>query len=389
VTDRVISGTDLARLRELNSLTVVRALRDQQPATVTELANLTGLSRPAVDVIAQGLVSSGWAVVVEPGGSSTVGRPARRYRFRATAGYVLGVDVGGHKILTLLADLDGNVVHTARCSVDAEADPGERLAALDQILATCLAEAGKTAQDIWAVTIGVTGPVDASGKTTLFTPLPGWRTVDLPAHLSDRFTCPIIVENDCKLAALAERWRGAARDANDIVFLLAGMRNGAGLIIDGVLRRGFGGAAGEIGALKAVRWLAAPAHLQNCPGVPETVSPDDAAAWCFNAARAGNRDARAAVNRYVKDLAVGTAALVLALDPQVVIFGGGFSRSADLVIEPLSKELEKLCLRLPEVRASTLGADSVALGALRLALNEVDQRLLSAGLSAPVAPRRD
>jgi predicted NBD/HSP70 family sugar kinase len=389
VTDQAISGTDLARLRELNSLTVVRALRDQQPATVTELANLTGLSRPAVDVIAQGLVSSGWAVVVEPGGSSTVGRPARRYRFRATAGYVLGVDVGGHKILTLLADLDGNVVHTARCSVDAEADPGERLAALDQILATCLAEAGKTAQDIWAVTIGVTGPVDASGKTTLFTPLPGWRTVDLPAHLSDRFTCPIIVENDCKLAALAERWRGAARDANDIVFLLAGMRNGAGLIIDGVLRRGFGGAAGEIGALKAVRWLAAPAHLQNCPGVPETVSPDDAAAWCFNAARAGNRDARAAVNRYVKDLAVGTAALVLALDPQVVIFGGGFSRSADLVIEPLSKELEKLCLRLPEVRASTLGADSVALGALRLALNEVDQRLLSAGLSAPVAPRRD
>ncbi|WP_433362968.1 ROK family protein [Actinoplanes sp. CA-142083] len=389
MTEQVIAGTDLSRLRELNSLTVVRALRDQPPTTVTELANLTGLSRPAVDVIAQGLVSSGWAVVVEPGGSSTVGRPARRYRFRATAGYVLGVDVGGHKILTLLADLDGNVVHTARRSVDAEADPQERLAALDQILATCLAESGKTAEDIWAVTVGVTGPVDSSGRTTLFTPLPGWQTVDLPAHLSDRFTCPIIVENDCKLAALAERWRGTARDANDIVFVQGGMRTGAGLIIDGVLRRGFGGAAGELGALKAVKWLVAPSHLQKCRGVPETVSPDDAAAWVFNAARDGNRDARTAVNRYVKDLAVGTAALVLALDPQVVVFGGGFSRSADLVLEPLARELEKLCLRVPELRASTLGADSVALGALRLALNEVDQRLFSVGLSAPVAPRRD
>ncbi|WP_127502969.1 ROK family transcriptional regulator [Actinoplanes solisilvae] len=388
MTDQVIAGVDLSRLRELNSLTVVRALRDQPPTTVTELAALTGLSRPAVDVIAQGLVGSGWAKVVEPGASSTVGRPARRYRFNATAGHVLGVDVGGHKILALIADLDGNVVHTARRSIGADADPGERLAALDEIIATALREAGKTAHDIWAVTVGVTGPVDATGRTTLFTPLPGWQTVDLAAHLKDRFACPIVVENDCKLAALAERWLGVARDADDIVFLLAGMRMGAGLIIDGTLRRGYGGAAGEIGALKALRWLAAPGHLQNCPGVPASVSPDDAAAWVFNAARDGNRDARTALNRYVKDVALGAAALVLALDPQVVVFGGGFSRSADLVLEPLSRELAKLCLRVPEVRASTLGADSVALGALRLALIEVDQRLFSVGLSAPVAPRR-
>jgi hypothetical protein len=72
-----------------------------------------------------------------------------------------------------------------------------------------------------------------------------------------------------------------------------------------------------------------------------------------------------------------------------VVYGGGFSRSADLVLDPLRRELQKLCLRFPDLRASTLGADSVALGALRLALNEVDQRLFSVGLSAPVAPRRD
>ncbi|GAA0918936.1 ROK family transcriptional regulator [Virgisporangium aurantiacum] len=388
MTDPVNTGADLSRLRELNSLTIVRALREQPPATVTELAKVTGLSRPAVDVIAQELVTGGWATIVEPGASSTVGRPARRYRFRATAGYVLGVDVGGHKVLALLADLDGNVVHTARTAVAAEADPKKRLAALDRVLAACLRETGKSTSDVWALTVGVTGPVDATGKTSLFTPLPGWTDVDLAKHLSDRFTCPVIVENDCKLGALAERWRGAARDADDIVFLQGGMRNGAGLIIDGVLRRGYGGAAGEIGALKAVRWLEAPSHLQRCPGVPETVGPDEAAAWVFNAARDGNRDARTAVRRYVKDLAIGTAALVLTLDPQIVVYGGGFSRSADLVIDPLRQELEKLVLRVPEVRASTLGADGVGLGALRLALNEIDRLLFTAGLSAPVAPVR-
>jgi predicted NBD/HSP70 family sugar kinase len=196
------------------------------------------------------------------------------------------------------------------------------------------------------------------------------------------------VENDCKLAAVAERWRGVGQDADDIVYVLAGMRTGAGLIIDGTLRRGYGGAAGEIGALRAVRWLTAPSHLENCPGTPDTISADDKAAWVFTAAREGNPDAAAAVRRYVRDLAVGAAALVLTLDPQVVIVGGGFSRSADLILDPLHKELQRLVLRVPEVRASTLGDESVAVGALRLSLDEVDQRLLSTGLSSPVAPRR-
>jgi predicted NBD/HSP70 family sugar kinase len=388
VTELATTGADLSRLRELNSLSVVRALRRHPPSTVTELSQRTGLSRPAVDVITQGLVTDGWASVIEPGASSAVGRPARRYQFRAGTGHVIGVDVGVHKILALLADLDGNILGTVRHAVDPDAAPAERLAELDAVLAECLTGAGKTATDIWAVTGGVTGAVDAAGRTNYFTPLPGWKDVDLVGHLSTRFACPIVVENDCKLAALAERWKGAASDATDIVYILAGMRTGAGLIIDGVLRRGFGGAAGEIGALRNVRWLNAPQHLQNCPGVPSTVSPDDAAAWVFAAAREGDRPARAAVKRYVKDLAVGAAALVLTLDPQVVVLGGGFSRSADLVLESLRRELERLCLRMPEVRASTLGAESVALGALKLSLDEVDARLFGVGLSAPVAPRR-
>ncbi|MFD0474163.1 ROK family protein [Nonomuraea thailandensis] len=88
------------------------------------------------------------------------------------------------------------------------------------------------------------------------------------------------------------------------------------------------------------------------------------------------------MRRYVKDLAVGAAALVLTLDPQVVILGGGYSRSADLLIEPFERELGRLCLRVPEIRASDLGADSVALGALRVALDQVDARLFTDGMPA-------
>ncbi|MGP2439376.1 ROK family protein [Streptomyces sp. JW3] len=382
------TGTDMSRMREMNQLSIVGALRGNPPSTVTELAGRAGLSRPAVDVLVQALVADGWAEVEEPGASSVVGRPARRYRFRATAGHVLGIDIGVHKILVVLSDLEGRLVRTVRRPADPEAAPEARLAAVDGVIDEVLRGAGMGPADIWAVTVGVTGPVDATGRTTLFTPLPGWHTTDPAAHLAARFSCPVQVENDCKLAAVAERWNGVAQDADDIVYLLAGLRTGAGLILDGTLRRGHGGAAGEIGALKAVRWLSAPEHLQNCPGVPATAAPGEAAAWVFQAARDGDREARKAVRRYTRDLAVGVAALVLALDPQVVVYGGGFSRSADVVLDPLRRELTKHCLRLPELRASTLGDESVALGAVRLALDEVDARLLSDGLAAPAAPRR-
>jgi predicted NBD/HSP70 family sugar kinase len=381
------TGTDPARMREMNQLTIVWALRGNPPSTVTELAGRTGLSRPAVDVLVQQLVAEGWAEVEEPGASSTVGRPARRYRFRAGAGHVLGIDVGVHKILVMLSDLEGNLVQSLRRPADPEAGPDDRLATVDRCVDEVLREAGMTAADIWAVTVGVTGPVDASGRTSLFTPLPGWNAVDPVAHLTERFGCPVQVENDCKLAAVAERWKGVAQDADDIVFVLAGIRTGAGLIIDGTLRRGHGGAAGEIGALKAVRWLDAPGHLAGCPGVPATAAQGEAAAWVFRAAREGDRAARTAVRRYARDLAVGVAALTLTLDPQVVVYGGGFSRSADVVLPPLRQELTKHCLRLPELRASTLGDESVALGALRLALDEIDDRLLGGRLAAPAAPR--
>ncbi|MCS7477096.1 ROK family protein [Umezawaea endophytica] len=382
-----MSGTDLSRMRELNQLSVLWALRGNAPSTVTEIAGRTGLSRPAADVLVQQLVTDGWAEVEEPGASSTVGRPARRYRFRAGAGHVLGIDIGVHKILVMLCDLEGNLVQSLRRPADPRASPDERLASVDQTIDDVLREAGMAPADVWAVTVGVTGPVDERGRTSIATSLPGWREADPVAHLRARFTCPIQVENDCKLAAVAERWKGVAQDADDIVYLLAGLRTGAGLIIDGTLRRGYGGVAGEIGALKAVRWLNAPEHLATCPGVPSGAKPSEAAAWVFQAARDGDSAAKTAVQRYIRDLAIGVAALVLTLDPQIVVYGGGFSRSADLVLDPLRRELAKHCLRVPELRASTLSDEGVALGGLRLALDQVDNRLLSGQLAAPVAPQ--
>jgi predicted NBD/HSP70 family sugar kinase len=184
------------------------------------------------------------------------------------------------------------------------------------------------------------------------------------------------VENDCKLAALAESWRGVARHAGNVVFLLAGLRTGAGLIIDGRLHRGFSNAAGEIGALPAAGWLRAPQHLNDWLDAghrdADAGRDGDDVEPVFLAARDGDRAAVRAVRGYVRDIAVGASALVLTLDPELVVIGGGFSRSADVLVEPLRRELDRWCLRTPEIRVSEFGDEGVALGAVRLALEEVE-----------------
>lgn len=361
-----VTGGDLSRLRQLNAQAVIKVLQGSSSLTLTEVARSTGLSRASTEDVVRELLQKGW--VAEAGATAGgVGRPARRYRFRSEAGRVLGVDIGGHKIRAVVADLDGEVLHGARVAVTPEMGRLERLAAVDRAVAECLEGAGLTGGDVWASGVGTTGLVDGAGRVLLSDALPEWTGVDLAAHVRRMCPAPVLVENDGKLAALAECWRGVARYAKDLVFLLAGLRTGAGLIIDGKLHRGFANASGEIGALPVLGWIRAQEHLVAASGEAGDV---------FAAAREGDKAAVAAVRRYVKDLALGASALVLTLDPQMVVVGGGYSRSADVLIEPLKRELDRWCIRTPEVRMSALGDEAVVLGAVRLALDDVEDRVL-------------
>jgi predicted NBD/HSP70 family sugar kinase len=386
--EAAVAGGDLTRLRQLNALSALLALRGSRPLTLTELARRTGLSRPSTEDVVQFLIAQRWVdeVLPLPGG---MGRPARRYRFRSDAGHVVGIDVGAHKVLAMVADLEGEVVASRRIAVRPETPQGDRLAVIDEAVLGALRAAGLAPDEIWAASVASTGQVDRAGKVALSV-VPGWTGVDLIGHLSLTFDCSVQAENDCKLAALAERWRGVATDFADILYVLAGSRTGAGIIINGQLLRGSAGAAGEVGYLPAVGWGRAQEHLRAWRGLPGDLPEEDVAARVFAAARAGDTSAVTAVQAYTKDLALGTAVLILAVDPELVVLGGGFSRSADMFLEPLRRELAKLVIHLPQVRTSTFGDEGAALGAVRHSLDLIERLVFapSSGLRPPSAPRR-
>jgi predicted NBD/HSP70 family sugar kinase len=384
------SGGDLSRLRQLNSLAAIRALRGAEPLTLSVLAERTGLSRPSTKDVMDELVGLGWVEEVAPVGG-TMGRPARRYRFRADGGHVVGIDIGAHKVLAALADLDGNVLAETRHTVDPDTPTEARLDAIDKAVSGCLALAGLTREDLWAVTAGTTGLVDPKGRIALSTAILNWSGVDLAGRLARMFPCRVLVENDSKLAALAEWQRGVARGASDVLFLHAGRRTGAGLIVDGKLHRGFAGSAGEISLLPLSQWSAGSALLDDSPVVPKGTPPQDAARYVLSAARDGNSAAMESVERYVEVLALGAAMMVLTVDPELVILGGSFSRAADVLLPPLRRRLAEVCMRPPELRTSTLGDECVVLGGIGLAINHLDSRLFGAegGYATPLPQHAD
>ncbi|MFE0427685.1 ROK family protein, partial [Streptomyces sp. NPDC058953] len=206
--------------------------------------------------------------------------------------------------------------------------------------------------------------------------LHGWNGIELGQRIQRSFRCPVLVENDANAAVVAEHWKGVAKDCDDVVFVLAGLSPGAGSLINGRLHRGFGGAAGEIGALHLLGRELRPESLLSPTDEPLHPLDEQAVTEVFALAKHGDVRAQAAVDRYLQRLVHDVAALVLALDPELVVIGG-WAAGLDGILEPLRNELARYCLRPPRVVLSLLREAAVATGALRIALDHVEDELFA------------
>lgn len=400
-------------LRRLNSAHVLSAIRDHGPISRSALAKTIGLSKPTVNEVVEALLRDGTVVESIDNGSGRPARPGRRarlLRFRADRGHVLGVDIGADKLLVLVADLNGDVVASERRRVAARERSHTEvlLERVRQAATASLKRAGIPRTRLQAVGVGTPGVVDpATGRLTLAPQLGGWEGLPLGQRLQRSFSCPVLVENEVHLAVLAERWRGAAQGIEDALFVQAGYGIGCGLLIGGRLYRGANGAAGEIGYLPFVsdgadrdglgpfehacggsayaRHGRAVALQPSGRRLLELAGGDPAAVDAeivFRAAAEGDRAARAIVEELVARLAEGVAAAAVVLDPDTVILGGGLSRAGGELLEPLQRHLRELVPIAPRVVLSGLGEESVALGAVRLAIQTVEERLFGLAVEA-------
>lgn len=388
-------------LRRVNAGKLLGVLSTAGVMTGTGLIEATGLTRATVHAVCNDLIAMGWVVELDPGHDAPgtpIGRPSRRFEFNSQAGYVLGIDVGAAKTTVLLADLRGETVAKAGRSLAEVKTPTEQTEVVNQAVLEALAVAGVADQEVLAASVGIAAPVDRDGNILVDDEF--WRRFDagLTARLSELHGWPVLLENDANLAALGERWRGQARDVDDLVVLLAGERFGSGLMDSGRLLHGSRGGAGEMVYLKMVEGvgdtagIARTARERGAKAVADpavrtslrTLAGDRpvTAEMVFAAAASGDQVALGILDEVTTRTARVVATLAILFNPELVVIGGAVAEGAKSLLPSIAEQLAGFTATPPRVAASSLGDAIVSVGAVRRALNYVEEHALDLQLRA-------
>jgi glucokinase len=294
---------------------------------------------------------------------------------------VIGLDVGGTKILAGTLDRDGGVHarHELETPTSSEEDVVE---ALDATVEALLDER------VGALGYGIPSNLDRSTKVALQSTNLPLDDFDLGDLARERFGLPVGVENDGNAAALAE-WRfGAGRGTTNLVMLVLGTGVGGGLVLDGELYRGWA----ELGHV--VVQANGPPCQGNCHGrghletLASGTAADRAARELYGEdaeghvlvehARAGDSAARSRLTEIAEFLGAAIGSFANVFDPEVVVIGGGFGRAAgELLLGPALEAARREALSpadrtLPIVPAE-LGADAGLVGAGLMAFEAFDR----------------
>ena len=292
----------------------------------------------------------------------------------------IGVDIGGTKVLAAAVSSSGRVLRTARRTT-----PGRQVES--RLIEDALTEAVEEVAGVRrpsAIGIAAAGFVDAQGERVRFAPHLPWRDEGVRSRLAERWSAPVVLDNDANCAARAELAYGAVGTARDALVVTLGTGIGGAVVLDGAVHRGWNGMAGEFGHMQVVPdgrpcecggtgcWEQycsgnALARFYNEQRTGEVSGPEVTAA-----AQAGDEAALAAFASVGEWLGVGVANLVAAFDPEVVVVGGGLSAAGDLLLEPARRALRDSLVgaahrTVPPVVRAGLGPEAGAIGAAELA----------------------
>jgi predicted NBD/HSP70 family sugar kinase len=383
-------------LRELNDRAALELLLAEGPLTRAQLSERTGVSKVTVSQMLARLEDRGLVMVAgeQAGGR---GPNAALYSVVPSSAYVAGLYVDFDLVSAAVADVTGQ--RLAHISVDPNGVDDPVGMVRDTIGRAC-ESAGIDFSALSAVVIGSPGVLDPrTGAPRLAVNLPTWHE-GVPDALREVLHTPVVIENDVNLAAMAERAGGVAAGLDDFAFVWLGTGLGLAAVINGQVRRGVGGAAGEIGwmpvhgaplpagnehpskaGLQALAGGLAVQSLAAEHGFHAATAPDAVTAALADLARArslpGSGRGAAFMDEFAHRVAIGVAAICVVLDPGLVVLGGtvGKAGGAELAAR-VAAEVPRLCLARPTVVHTSVLGEPVLLGAMQAALAQARAGLL-------------
>ncbi|HEX6700668.1 MAG TPA: ROK family protein [Gaiellaceae bacterium] len=296
---------------------------------------------------------------------------------------VIGVDLGGTKILAGIVDRAGDVVRRRETPTPTSSQ-AELLEALETAVDELLED------DVGALGFGIPSTIDQrSGRAVSSVNIP-LNDLDLRSWMRDRFHLPVGIDNDANAATLAEWAHGAGRGTNHMVMLTLGTGVGGGLILGGKPYRGAIGAGAELGHM--VIDIDGPPCQGSCTGRGhlESLASGRAATLAAQAlfgpavdahrlvrlAQEGDASAVDLLATLGHRLGAAIGSLVNIFNPELVVIGGGFSAAGDFLLDPAREALKREALHpgreFVRVVRAELGTAAGLVGAGLVAFEALD-----------------
>lgn len=363
-----LSGTNLERAADHNQRVTLHAIRVNGSLTRVELAEITGLTPPAIANITRRLKADG--LIAEAGRRRGMrGQPPTRLVINPSACYAVGINVDRDHITLVLVNFLGETV--ARRSREAEfALPDDVRAFYEESIDGLIRDAEVDPARI--VGVGVASPddlglVDLPGRPDAYA---RWETVDMAALFAEPLGLPVFVENDSAAAAMGEQQLGLGQFYSSFFYIMISWGLGGGLVIDGAYFRGARGRSGEIGFLLGDDGR----QIQTWVSLAGLSGPLEAAgSSVVEMLRSDADDARvvpvvdAWIDQAVARLAEPLVAINCLIDPAAVLIGGRLpGRHVDRLAEALNAHLAVHPHNAPAlapVRRAMLAEDAPAVGA--------------------------
>lgn len=310
---------------------------------------------------------------------------------------IVGIDLGGTMVKIGIVNSNGEIVKKDEIATKLELGFQKVVERICEKIKEMV-----ELKDVKAVGIGSPGSIDHDKGIIKFSPnFPGWNNVPLKDEVEKYLNVPVFIENDANSAALGEKWFGEGKNKDHIVVLTLGTGIGGGVITHGKLLTGGNGIGAELGhmivdphgpvcgcgnygCLEAMASATALIRYANegRKRFPESMIFEFerkrevlGAREIFDAYRSNDKLAIRIFDTFVEAMSVGITSIIHIFNPQMVILGGGMSKSADLFIPKIT---EKVNMRvIPsfmgtfKIVGSKLGNDAGILGAAAIALENL------------------
>lgn len=317
---------------------------------------------------------------------------------------VVGVDMGGTKILAAVVDEEGEILGTSKIPTNAKKSSSTVIDRISDCIRMAIHGSNVATDSIQAIGIGAPGPLDPETGIVIFAPNLGWKNVPLKAELEKRLDIPTFVDNDVNVGTLGEYTFGAGQGVQNIVGIFVGTGIGGGIIMNGELFHGASKTAGEIGHI--IVQEGGPRCGCGNRGCLEAFASRTAMTKTFKKAiKKGKKSVLSkltdgdlstirssvlakAVNsndkltlkvfkKTTKYLGVGIGSIVNFLNPEMIILGGGVVEALeDSFIDDIRAAAKKYALpdtlKGVQIVRAQLGDNAGVLGAAALARQRLD-----------------